>query len=1254
MRTMTRWLLSCGMAATILCWLSAPGYAFRQASVGRGAPARADESAAARQDAPPDELTSFFWHGAVDHTGATGYAPFHPVVPDAAPEAAQDPVQLAQLFMAQDRALLGIVQEGVAWDPVRVEAPDDLEMTTVVLQETYAGLPVFATQVLVQVQGQAIVAANGEFFRTLQVDTAPALTPAEAYKRAVAGLALERTQLESSQLVIFNPAVLEMGDSPSHLTYQLILTEVEPPHAYVAFVDADTGKLLFAYDNLQHARNRIIHDLAGSFALPGPPCQDESGSFGVPSRECNDAFVFTGATYDYFWNTHGRDSFDGAGATMRASVRLGTMANAFWNGQQTAFGPGFATLDVVAHEWAHGVTQYSANLVYASQSGALNESMSDIFAAMVDRDDWLMGEELPIGAVRSLADPTRYGDPGRVGDPNFYCGVEDNGGVHTNSGVPNHAAYLMAEGGSYNGRTIASIGRDHTERIFYRALTRYLSAGSSFADAYQALISSCSDLYGVASTTCANVTLALDATEMNGAVCRGQGGPPDLYEPDDGAARARGFAIGSTQVNHNFHVSGDVDWVRFVASAGAFYAIETLNLGSRSDTYLTLYDADGATILETDDDGGDGLASRIEWRAPTAGAYFVSVRHYSRAIFGANTSYDLRIGPDGNDVDAYEPDNGPAQARTLMLGSTSVHRNFHEAGDVDWVKVAVDASASYVLETLNLGRRSDTYLTLYDTDGVTILATNDDSDGLAARIEWVAPRAGVQFVSVRHHSRSTFGAGTDYDLRVTSGQRSAADPYEPDNHPGQARAIEVGATQAGRTFHVVGDVDWLRFPAAGGAGYVIETLNLGTRVDTVLTLYAPDGATVLATNDDSVGLGSRIEWVPAYTGHYFISVRNFNRAVFNANGGYDLRIMPGSAGGSDRYEPDDSPGQARPVGVGAAPVGHTFHRAGDTDWARFTAAAGVRYVIETLNLGSRGDTVLTLYGADGATILAVNDDSGDGLASRIEWVAAGDGMLFVAVRHYSSAAFGAGAYYDLRVTVVADPAADRYEPDDSPEAARAIDSSGVQLNHSFHRTSDLDWAKFVASAGASYVIETANLATQTDTLLSLYGPDGKTLLASNDDGGDGRASRLTWRALNDGIHYIQVRQVNRVIFGPGASYDLRLLGATTALASTPKIAAIQPAEFSGGVDAVLSVQGAGFMDTPKIYLRDGYREIGLDEVVFINSEVVWGTSRAGAKPGVYKVWLENPDRGGAYYAGSVTITPAPVANLFIYAPLVVR
>ena len=135
------------------------------------------------------------------------------------------------------------------------------------------------------------------------------------------------------------------------------------------------------------------------------------------------------------------------------------------------FGDGYASsLDVTAHELTHAVTNLTADLEYQCQSGALNESMSDIFASNVDSDDWEIGEDLPGGALRDMANPAN-GDPpqpAHVDDfvemPNDGSPFNDNGGVHYNSGIPNHAYYLMVQ----------SIGRKAAEQIVYRALTEKL------------------------------------------------------------------------------------------------------------------------------------------------------------------------------------------------------------------------------------------------------------------------------------------------------------------------------------------------------------------------------------------------------------------------------------------------------------------------------------------------------------------------------------------------------------------------------------------------------------------------------------------------------------------------------------------------------------------------------------------------------------------------------------------------------------
>ena len=211
----------------------------------------------------------------------------------------------------------------------------------------------------------------------------------------------------------------------------------------------------------------------------------------VGDRDVDNAHDFATATLTYYVNTHGRLSYDDIGGMVISTVHFGrNYNNVYWNGEQMVYGDGYPVEDVAAHELTHGVTQESAALEYRWQSGALNESISDIFGAMVDRDDWLMGEDLPpdaLGgreAIRSLANPELYGQPAHVDDWVQTC--TDNEGVHVNSGIVSKAFYNIAN----------VIGKGPTERIFYRALVYYLYSNSSLEDARSAALQSAQDLYG--------------------------------------------------------------------------------------------------------------------------------------------------------------------------------------------------------------------------------------------------------------------------------------------------------------------------------------------------------------------------------------------------------------------------------------------------------------------------------------------------------------------------------------------------------------------------------------------------------------------------------------------------------------------------------------------------------------------------------------------------------------------------------------
>ncbi|MFN8640968.1 MAG: M4 family metallopeptidase [Candidatus Binatia bacterium] len=252
--------------------------------------------------------------------------------------------------------------------------------------------------------------------------------------------------------------------------------------------------------------------------------------------------------YDYYLERHQRNSLDGAGGGIEAVVRFGAgFQNAFWNGSEMYFGDGenyAGSLDVVAHELTHGVTQYTANLVYEDQPGALNEALSDIFGSAVEAyafgaTDWLHGSQLS-APDRNLADPgsiaicdgcpaylsrmSEFFGPGNATLDRFVN--RDNGGVHINSSIVNHAFYLLAEG------LDDALGIAPAERIFYRALGAHLLANSQFVDARLACLASARELFGAGSREEQRTAQAFDAVE----IFDGRGTPmPNPFPPVNGA-----------------------------------------------------------------------------------------------------------------------------------------------------------------------------------------------------------------------------------------------------------------------------------------------------------------------------------------------------------------------------------------------------------------------------------------------------------------------------------------------------------------------------------------------------------------------------------------------------------------------------------------------------------------------------------------------------------------------------------------------
>ncbi len=250
----------------------------------------------------------------------------------------------------------------------------------------------------------------------------------------------------------------------------------------------------------------------------------------------------SGQCYEYFKNTHNRTSINGQGGDIISFVNVaddngGGLDNAFWNGQYMFYGSGnqafdkslAAALDVAGHEMSHGVIQNTANLEYQGESGAINESMADMFGAMIDRDDWKLGEDVvnpqffPSGALRDMQNPHNGASSGNFQGgwqpahyDERYTGSQDNGGVHINSGIPNRAYYKVA----------TDIGKSKAEKIYYYALSNYLTRSSRFIDLRLSIIQAAENINSINVTT-ADVNAIKNAFASVGI---GDGAPTQTQE----------------------------------------------------------------------------------------------------------------------------------------------------------------------------------------------------------------------------------------------------------------------------------------------------------------------------------------------------------------------------------------------------------------------------------------------------------------------------------------------------------------------------------------------------------------------------------------------------------------------------------------------------------------------------------------------------------------------------------------------------
>ncbi len=487
-------------------------------------------------------------------------------------------------------------------------------------QQQYQGLPVIAGQLNVQLtKNQALLAITGEVLPVTNLDPVPAVSADQAAASARALVAtryaLRASDLTLSQpeLALYNPLLL--GAPGPHVTSLVWRIEVRAaptqPIRELVLVSAADGAILLHFNQIATAKERYVCDDNNQGMLfscdPGNAVRSE-GDPPSAIADVNSAYDYTGQTYDFYQSFFGRDSIDGMGMPLVSLVRacpdpaLCPLENASWGGAQMTFGAGFAVNDVTAHELTHGVTEFTSNLFYYAQSGALNESLSDIFGEFVDQlystntpaERWLVGEDLPIDLHRNMRDPALFGDPDRMGSPLYVGLIYDNGGVHSNSGVGNKSAYLMTDGATFNGFTITGLGITKTAHIYYDAATTMLTSGSDYADFATALRQSCASLTGsfeISAADCAEVNKVLLATEMDAAPLSAPA--PDVPVCRPGQTVNDLFYDPITPNSSNWvpiSISGPNSWqtaLNLYATSG-LYSMHTPGPGINSDSFVLL------------------------------------------------------------------------------------------------------------------------------------------------------------------------------------------------------------------------------------------------------------------------------------------------------------------------------------------------------------------------------------------------------------------------------------------------------------------------------------------------------------------------------------------------------------------------------------------------------------------------------------------------------------------------------------------
>ncbi len=633
---------------------------------------------------------------------------------------------------------------------------DSLGQTHYKFQQTLKGLPVVGAEYIVHVDGNGNVKAmNGRFAADENLPRNPSMDAVTATDIAAKELGIANGRFLSAARLTY--VVNEKSNAFLAWAVDVAYTNEEGPQRDTIYANAVDGHAVLKQPHNMYAKSRKVYTCSNGTTLPGTLLWSEGGT-ATSDTTAQAAYNYAGSVYDYYFNVHGRNSYDNAGATIISSVHYSTSYNnAFWNGSQMVYGDGDGTqfiplskaLDVDAHELTHAVTERTANLTYSNESGALNEATSDILGNSCEAytnnggtpnaNTWKVGEDIYTpgtagDALRYMNNPTQDGYsvdwyPSRI------TGTSDNGGVHGNSGIANLAYYLMVMGGSHPRSmssvvvtplsTTSSTSLNMAQKIWYRALTTYFTSSTNFAAARTATVQAATDLYGSAAAT--SVTQAWDCVGAPGG-SSGGGGVTTLTN----GQTVSNISVGSgAWVYYKITVPAGQSSLKITMSGGTGDADLYVKFGQQPSS--TVYDyrpyltGNNESVSVTNPSAGDwyiGLngysaASGVSLNATYAASSGGSCTSYSGSLSGTGASaiqpngtyYYSSVsgthtgkltGPaSGADFDLYlQKWNGSAWANVASGTSSSASENVSYSGTsgyYQWKVTSYSGSGSYTL-----------------------------------------------------------------------------------------------------------------------------------------------------------------------------------------------------------------------------------------------------------------------------------------------------------------------------------------------------------------------------------------------------------------------------------------------------------------------------------------------------------------------------------------------------------------------------